>query len=78
MKKIYLKELQSRLLGTVTDNDDALDHFSTDGSIFTLRPQLVVYPKNTADVRKTMVFLNERSKAGQKIGLTARGYSYGQ
>lgn len=73
MKKTYLKELQSQLLGTVTDNDDALDHFSTDASIFTLRPQLVVYPKNTADVRKTMVFLGERAKAGQKIGLTARG-----
>jgi FAD/FMN-containing dehydrogenase len=73
MKKAYLKELQARILGSVTDNAAALDYFSTDGSIFTIEPEAVVYPKNTADVRKTLTFLSERAAAGKKVSLTPRG-----
>ena len=73
MKKAYLKELQATLLGSVTDNAEALDYFSTDSSIFTITPEAVVYPKNTADVRKTMAFLTNRAEAGKKVTLTARG-----
>jgi FAD/FMN-containing dehydrogenase len=73
MKKAYLKELQGHLLGSVTDNAEALDYFSTDASIFQLVPEGVVYPKNTADVRKTLTFLSERAAQGKVVGVTARG-----
>ncbi|MEO7618057.1 MAG: hypothetical protein ABIS59_04430, partial [Candidatus Saccharibacteria bacterium] len=63
MKKAYLKDLQSLLLGSVTDAADAINYFSTDGSIFTLTPEGIVYPKNTADVRKTVQFLHERAES---------------
>ena len=75
MKKTYLKDLQSLLLGSVTDAADAINYFSTDGSIFTLTPEGIVYPKNTADVRKTIQFLHERAEAdpSKKVSVTARG-----
>ena len=73
MKKAYLKELQSKLLGSVTDNADALEYFSTDGSVFKIMPTGIVYPKNTADVRKTVMFAAERAAHGKPIGLVARG-----
>jgi FAD/FMN-containing dehydrogenase len=73
MKKAYLKDLQSSLLGSVTDNAEALDYFSTDSSIFKMTPEAVIYPKNTADVRKTLAFLNDLALQGKKVGLTARG-----
>ncbi len=73
MKKPFLKDLQSRLLGSVTDAQDALDYFSTDGSIFTITPTGIVYPKNAADVRKTVSFLAERAAVGKKVGVVARG-----
>lgn len=75
MKKSYLKDLQSLLLGTVTDSSDALNHFSTDASIFSVRPQAVVYPQNTADIRKVVQFLYDRAERDpdKKLSLTARG-----
>lgn len=75
MKKSYLKDLQSLLTGSVTDSADAIEYFSTDGSIFTLTPQGIVFPKNTADVRKTVQFLNERAENDPEktVTLTARG-----
>ena len=73
MKKAYLNELQSQLTGHVTESKEARDYFSTDGSIFTMEPEAIVYPKNTADVRKTVAFLAERAASGKKIGLIGRG-----
>lgn len=73
MSKPYLKELQSQLLGSVTDNAEVRAHFSTDGSIFTLEPEAVVYPRNTADVRKTITLLHDRAKDGKPVGLVPRG-----
>ncbi len=73
MKKPYLKDLQSQLLGSVTDHAEALAYFSTDASIFTVMPEAVVYPKNTADVRKTVALLAERARDGKKVSITARG-----
>jgi FAD/FMN-containing dehydrogenase len=73
MKKAYLKDLHSKLLGSVTDAADVLDYYATDGSIFKITPEAVVYPKNTADVRKTLEYLTERAHAGKHIGLIPRG-----
>jgi FAD/FMN-containing dehydrogenase len=74
MKKAYLKELQSKLLGSITDNQDALDYFSTDLSIFQVTPSAIVYPQNTADVRKLVAFVAERTAAGKPLSLIPRGY----
>src|SRR5664279_3589223 len=73
MKQAYLKELQGRLLGSVTDSNDALEHFSTDQSIFTATPTAVVYPQNTADVRKTVQYTAERTASGHPLSLIPRG-----
>ncbi len=73
MKTAWLKDLQSHLLGSVTDAKDALDYFATDGSIFRIDPAGVVYPKNTHDVRQTLAFLTALAAKGHKVGLTARG-----
>ncbi len=73
MKHAYLKELQGRLLGSVTDDIDVLEHFSTDQSIFTATPSAVVYPQNTADVRKTVQFAAERAAAGKALPIVPRG-----
>ncbi|MBW4062175.1 FAD-binding oxidoreductase [Candidatus Saccharibacteria bacterium] len=73
MKKPYLKELQSQLTGMVTDAADAREYFSTDGSIFKIVPEGVIYPKNTSDVQLTVAYLAERAKAGKRIGLIPRG-----
>ncbi|GAC1369334.1 MAG: hypothetical protein NVSMB39_1050 [Candidatus Saccharimonadales bacterium] len=73
MKLTYLKDLQSRLIGSVTDAPEAIEYFSTDQGIFQATPQAVIYPQNTADVRKTVIFAAERAAAGKPVSIIPRG-----
>ncbi|HEX3081884.1 MAG TPA: FAD-binding oxidoreductase [Candidatus Saccharimonadia bacterium] len=73
MKHAYLKELQNRLLGSVTDDADVLEQFATDQSLFRATPAAVAYPQNTADVRHIVEFAADHAGAGRAIPLTARG-----
>lgn len=77
MKHADLKDLAGRLLGSVTDSAEVIDHFSTDQSIIAAEPTAVVYPQNTADVRKTIQFAAERAAAGKPMPLIARGKGSG-
>lgn len=65
--------LQEHLLGEVMTSSDARKYFATDGSIFTLTPNLIVYPRNENDVRKTARFAWQLAERGRIIPITARG-----
>lgn len=72
MKKT-VKELGNLLVGEVSDDKQNLEYFSTDGSIFTIEPGIVIYPKSERDIVLTVKYLEERAKEGEVIGITARG-----
>ncbi len=58
----------------VTDNKAAREYFSTDGSVFTIMPSAVIYPKNTRDVQESVAYAYEESeKPGRRFSLVARG-----
>jgi FAD/FMN-containing dehydrogenase len=65
--------LQEHLLGEVMASPDAREYFSTDASIFKLTPQIVVYPRNENDIRKTARFAWQLAERGRAIPITARG-----
>lgn len=65
--------LQEHVSGEVMTSNDARKYFSTDNSIFTLTPSVIVYPKNENDVRKTARFTWQLAERGRVIPLTARG-----
>lgn len=65
--------LNEHLLGEVTTNDHARKSFSTDGSILTLVPDMVVYPRSTSDLRKVARFCWQLAEKGHKLTITARG-----
>jgi len=77
MKKAYLKELAAGLLGAVTDDTAVLEQFATDASIFEVTPTAVVWPANTADVRRLVEFARDRTASGKPLSLTARGHGAG-
>ncbi len=58
--------------GEIATDNSSLDTFSHDYSIFEVRPQAVVFPKNTADVEKLVRFASENKKAGEGVSLTGR------
>jgi len=65
--------LQEHLTGEVMASQDARRYFATDGSIFSVVPSLVVYPRNEQDVRKAARFTWQLAERGRVIPLTARG-----
>lgn len=65
--------LQEHLVGEVMTSADARHYFSTDASIFSVSPAIVVYPRNENDVRKAARFTWQLAERGRKIPVTARG-----
>lgn len=65
--------LQQHISGEVLTSDSARDFFSTDASVLTLRPNLVVYPRSTNDVRKVARFSWQLAEKGHVLPITARG-----
>lgn len=65
--------LQEHLVGEVLDTPEARKYFSTDGSVFSVTPSLIVYPRNENDIRKTARFSWQLAERGRVIPITARG-----
>ncbi len=65
--------LQEHLVGEVMTSEDARKYFSTDGSIFTVTPAVIVYPRGENDVRKTARFSWQLAERGKIFPITARG-----
>jgi FAD/FMN-containing dehydrogenase len=65
--------LQEHLVGEVMTSSDARKYFSTDSSVFTLTPAIIMYPRNENDVRKAARFTWQLAERGRIIPMTARG-----
>jgi FAD/FMN-containing dehydrogenase len=65
--------LQEHLDGEVLTSTAIRNYFATDASILTLTPNMVVYPKNTNDIRKVMRFSWQLAERGHTLPVTARG-----
>ncbi|MEI7689998.1 MAG: FAD-binding oxidoreductase [Candidatus Saccharibacteria bacterium] len=72
MSKItqYLNE---HILGEVTSNKSVLEQFSRDGSILNIKPELVVSPRTTNDIRKVARFTWQLAEKGHCMPITTRG-----
>lgn len=66
--------LQSHIAGDVLAGNKVRDYYSRDGSILSITPSLVVYPRTTNDVRKVARFAWQLAEKGHPMPLTARGY----
>lgn len=74
MKPQQVKELRELIHGQVTTSQDVRDYFSTDGSVFTITPSAVIYPKSTSDVQQTIALAaREAAKPSKKFSVMARG-----
>ncbi len=65
--------LQEHLAGEVLTSESARNYFSTDASVFEVKPKIIVYPRNTSDVRKTNRFSWQLAERGKILPVTARG-----
>lgn len=61
-------QLQAILEGEILDDPQALDTFSKDASIFSIKPQIVIAPKSVTDIQKLVKF----STQNPEVTLTPR------
>lgn len=66
----YLRE---HIAGEVSTTPATRKFFSTDGSVFQVTPQVVIYPRSTDDVRKIARFSWQLAERGKSVPITARG-----
>lgn len=65
--------LNEHLLGEVATSDSIRRRFSTDASILSIVPDMVIYPRTTSDIRKVARFSWQLAEKGHKLSITARG-----
>ncbi len=68
----FSEEVKKIIKGEVFEDESALTKYSHDASIFEVRPQLVVAPKDAQDIQALVKFANEQRGQNKNVSLTAR------
>ena len=72
MDKNLFGELQKSVKGEVVQDEQTLQNFSHDASIFEVNPRVVVFPKDTQDIKNIIKFVNTHKKQNPNLSVTAR------
>lgn len=71
---MFKEEIKSLIKGDVENAIDVLEKYSHDYSIFEVPPEVVVFPKDSEDVKNLVKFVNKKRDEGYfYVSLTARG-----
>ncbi|MDQ3075583.1 MAG: FAD-binding oxidoreductase [bacterium] len=65
-------EIQNFFKGDIEDSDDTLTKYSHDASVLEVRPELVLFPKDTVDVQNIVKWANENKEKYPNLAITAR------
>lgn len=75
MNPALLEELKKIIRGDVATDEETLRKYSHDASIFEIKPQVVVFPKNDLDVQNLVKFVANNKLKNPELHLTARAAS---
>lgn len=62
------RKIKKTIRGNIKDSPEILEKYSRDASIFEIKPEVVVYPKNVRDLKRLVTFAAENPE----VSLTAR------
>ena len=72
MDAALIEELKSIIKGEVATDEDTLMKHSHDASLFEVKPQVVVYPKDAEDVQALVKFVDKHKKNHPHLSITGR------
>ena len=58
--------------GDLDIEEKTLQNYSRDASLFEIKPQVVIFPKNSADIKTIVKWVAENKKANPDLSITAR------
>lgn len=65
-------EIKKLIEGDIESTPESLDKYSKDASIFKVTPTLIIYPKNSNDVKQVVKFVARNKPAHPELSITAR------
>ena len=65
-------ELKKIIKGEVQQDEGTLETYSTDASLFKIKPRVVVFPRDVEDIKAIVKFVSERKKDNPDLSLTVR------
>lgn len=72
MDNTLLEALKKHVTGDVDATDETRETFSHDASLFEVKPQVVISPKNAEDVQNVVKFVAEHKKDYPDLSITGR------
>lgn len=72
MDQSILEELKKNVKGEVVTDDETISAYSHDASLFEVKPQVVIFPKDEQDVQSLVRLISKNKKQYPTISLTAR------
>ncbi|OGH30651.1 MAG: hypothetical protein A3E40_03435 [Candidatus Levybacteria bacterium RIFCSPHIGHO2_12_FULL_37_9] len=72
MDNNLIQKLKQVIKGDILTDDQTLTTYSHDASLFEVKPQVVIFPKNEEDVKALVKFAAENKKDNPTLSLTAR------
>jgi len=72
MDSNLIERLKTQIKGDVFNDNETLNLYSHDASLFEVKPQVVVFPKDTEDLKALVKFVSENKKNNSSLSLTAR------
>lgn len=73
-----IDQLKKIVRGEILTDEDLLDYYSTDGSIFEIKPHAIFYPRDTEDLQILVKFLHQEAHEGRVLPISARGFGTDQ
>ncbi|MBI4158571.1 MAG: FAD-binding oxidoreductase [Candidatus Yanofskybacteria bacterium] len=71
-KLLLLEELKNIIKGEISSGEKELSAYSRDASIFEVKPQLVVKPKDAEDIKNLVKFVSDNKPSNPTLSITAR------
>jgi FAD/FMN-containing dehydrogenase len=68
----FIESLKKQFKGDIDTLDTTLTTYSHDASLFEIKPQVVVFPKNAEDVKTLVRLVNEHKEQDPTLSITAR------
>lgn len=72
MNKELIDLLKKNFKGDVDFSEPTLKTYSRDASLFEIKPQLVIFPKDSEDVKSAVKWVNENKEKYPELSITAR------
>ncbi|MEK9194427.1 MAG: FAD-binding oxidoreductase [Patescibacteria group bacterium] len=69
---MFAEDIKKFFRGSILTDEKTLELYSRDYSIFEIKPQLVLYPKDSEDLKNLVNFVREKRKKRENLSLTAR------